>query len=229
MDRCPRCGEPLEAGIGACPGCGWMALGESQAPPATRPLAPLPPLPTAPVPGGGVPPATDIGVRMDGRLLTFVPRGDALAGPDPRSDPKPQLKVLAYVMLLIMANVLLYGFIGLQEVHYTRLVEVPGPGNTTWAELREGGLDPVAILAIVYTLVVLEATPAAAYGLLRRRKWAWNGTIVATVVSLGVFPIGTLVGPAVLYLLTRPVLRDALDAPMTGWSRLPPYGGEQGK
>jgi hypothetical protein len=176
-----------------------------------------------------VPPTTDIEVRMDGRLLTFVPRAEGLAGPDPRVDPKPLLKVLAYVMLLIMANVLLYGFIGLQEVRYTELVEVPGPGNTTRAELRDGGFNPVAVLAIVYTLVVLEATPAAAYGLLRRRKWAWNGTVVATVVSLGVFPIGTLVGPAVLYLLTRPVLRDALDAPMAGWSRPPPYGEEQGK
>jgi hypothetical protein len=169
-------------------------------------------------------------VRWDGRLLTFSPKVEGgLAGPDPRADPKPLLKVLAYVMLLIMANVLLYGVLGLQEVRYSELVEVPGPNNTTQAELRAGGLNPFAVLTLVYTLVVLEAAPVAAYGLLRRRKWAWNGTIVATVISLGVFPIGTLVGPAVLYLLTRPVLRDALDAPMAGWSRPPPYGEEQAR
>ena len=241
MDRCPRCGEPLEAGIGACPSCGWMALGQPQAPqvprattapagaPVTRPLPPLPAPP--PPPGGGAPPLTDIGVRWDGRLLTFAPRAaeGGLGGPDPRADPKPLLRVLAYVMLLIMANALLYGYIGLQEIRLTELVEVPGPNNTTRAELRTGDINPLAVLTIVYTLVVLEAAPAVAYGLLRRRRWAWNGTIVATVISLGVFPIGTLVGPAVIYLLTRPLLRDALDAPMAGWSRPPPYGEEQGK
>jgi hypothetical protein len=176
-----------------------------------------------------VPPATDIGVRWDGRLLTFAPKAEGLAGPDPRADPRPLLKVLAYVMLLIMANVLLYGYIGLESVSYSELVEVPGPNNTTQAELRAGALNPFAVLTLVYTLVVVEAAPVAAYGLLRRRKWAWNGTIIATVVSLGVFPFGTLVGPAVLYLLTRPVLRDALEAPMAGWSRPPPYGEEQAK
>jgi len=227
MDRCPRCGEPLEAGIGACPGCGWIATDRPQVPQAAEGARPM--VSTPPAPGGGVPPATDIGVRWEGRLLTFAPKAEGLAGPDPRADPKPLLKVLAYIMLLVMANVLLYGYLGLQEVQLTELVEVPGPDNTTLAQLREGGLNPVAVLTIMYTLVVLAAAPAAAYGLLRRRKWAWNGTIVATVISLGVFPIGTLVGPAVLYLLTRPVLRDALDAPLAGWSRPPPYGEEQGK
>jgi len=213
MDRCPRCGEPLEAGIGACPSCGWVPLGQPQGTPAAPP--PL---------GGGVPPSTDIGVRMDGRLLTFSPGAVDLSGPDPRADPAPLLRVLAYVMLLVAANALLYGIIGLQALHFTELVEVPGPHNTTVGELREGGLDPVSVLAIVYAAVVLAAAPAVAYGLLRRRRWAWNGTIVASVVSMGVFPIGTLLGPAALYLLTRPVLRSALDAPMAGWWRPPPYG-----
>ena len=233
MDRCPRCGEPLEAGIGACPGCGWIGLGEAPASPVTPAVPatrPLPPLPTPPpAPGGGVPPSTDIGVRWDGRLLTFSPKAEGLAEPDPRADPKPLLKVLAYVMLLILANALLYGYIGLQDARLSEIVEVPGPNNTTVAELREGDLNPVAILTIVYTLVVLVAMPVVAYGLIGRRKWAWNGTLVASVISLGVFPMGTLVGPAVLYLLTRPVLRDALGAPMAGWSRPPPYGDEKGR
>ncbi len=164
---------------------------------------------------------------MDGRLLTFRPQGVGGEAQEERTaDASSVIKVLAYVLAVIVLNALVLAFISYQELDTLELVPVAGPDNTTLTEVREGPMNPLAALGLGYYLTLAIAMPWIALGLARRRRWAFTPTLVASIVSMGAFPVGTFMGPAVAFLLTRPAQREATGLPAMRARRPKPYGDE---
>lgn len=166
---------------------------------------------------------------MDGRLITFRPRGagGVIEEQEERAaDAAAVIRVLAYVLAVIVLDAAALAYIGYQELETLELVPVPGPDNTTLTQVVDGPVDPVAALTLGYSLVVVVAVPWIAVGLARRRRWSFTPAVVASVVSMGAFPVGTFMGPAVAYLLTRPAQREAMGLPPMRQRRPRPYGDE---
>ncbi len=166
-------------------------------------------------------------MRMDGRLLTFRPVDEGVLGRDAEeraADGAQVLRVVAYVLVLVVANAFVYAFVSFNELREVELVAVPGPDNSTVGELREGAYNPLSVLGLAYSAPVMVALPPLAWGLWRRRRWAWTPSLGAAFLAMGAFPIGTAMGPAIAYLLTRPAVREAIGAPPEGLGRPGLYG-----
>lgn len=164
---------------------------------------------------------------MDGRLITFKPKGAVEEDREERlADAASVVMVLSYVLVVIILNAAVLAFLSYQALETLELVPVMGPDNTTLSEVREGPMNGLAALGLGYYLALVIAIPWIAIGLARRRRWAFTPTLVASVVSMGAFPVGTLIAPAVVYLLTRPAQREAMGLPPMRQRRPRPYGDE---
>ena len=179
-------------------------------------------------PAPGVPPPADVGVRMDGRLLTFRPiaAGGDEAREDRSADASTVVRVMAYVLVVIALNAMVLAYVSYEELETLELVPVPGPDNSTLTTVVEGPSNPVAVVGLAYYLALVVALAWSALGLARRRGWALTPSVVASVVSMGAFPVGTFIGPAVAFLLTRSAQREAMGLPATRPPRPRPYGDE---
>jgi hypothetical protein len=164
---------------------------------------------------------------MDGRLLTFKPKGAVDEDREERvADAASVIKVLSYVMVVVALNAAVLAYMSYQSLDTLELVPVPGPDNTTLSEVREGPMNALAALGLGYYITLVVAVPSIAIGLARRRRWAFTPTLVASVVSMGAFPVGTFIAPSVVYLLTRPAQREAMGLPPMRQRRPKPYGDE---
>ncbi len=223
IDRCPQCSEPLEGGIGACPNCGWLpptgpaggpeATGTGQ-PPAWQEVA-----------NEELPPGTQ--VSAGNGVITFSPPPGAMGGaPAAAGDPRPFVRVAVYILVCIIVNALMFMAIALDTIYLEEPVAMEGPDNTTYYQLERQGLEPLSVAGAAYSGFILALNPVLIYGIVRGRRWVLRPAVIGGVLGVGMFPIGTLMGPVVSYLMSRPVVQQGLGTPVPPADQGSPYGLE---
>jgi hypothetical protein len=168
---CSGCGQSLEAGQNYCPNCGKPAV----------PAAPVTPVaPTAP-PGPAIP-------GFDMQLRSYAGK----------------VRVLAVLWFVYAALSLVAGFVGMA---FARAFLSGAFGNWLNGPLANGPVSPSwlfpAMMHFAWTILVIRAVLAvvAGWGLMERAQWGRIVAIVAAVLALIRFPLGTALGIATLIIL----------------------------
>jgi hypothetical protein len=135
------------------------------------------------------------------------------------------VKASAYILATIIVSAAFYALISLTNLYILE----PEPveiDNTTVYVLKEQSLNPTSVALAIYSIALMAALPAILYGCMMDRRWVLRPAAVGGILSIGIFPIGTVMGPLVTYFMTRPVVKHWIGTSPPPTDQGSPYGLE---
>ena len=188
---CTSCGTEIEAGARFCPRCGATIVGSGAATPAA---------------GGVSPEAGQSAYRGSPTAAWSYPAAGAAAVPAAAGRVGRNLRPLAMLWLVYAGLRAFGGVIGLLVVtaigagHYGPLVWMVGSPVPRYLH-SPAWLGFAVPTIIVSTLIACGLALATGIALLRVRRWGRIVALIAAVLALFKFPLGTALGVYTLWVL----------------------------